>query len=155
MLCKMYYTTFSFRLWSIEHNKKHTEILVHIEFHFQIDNTPDVIPFVLSFFSFPVQVYSILFFFHAVTTILYIYRLRVWRILYFHASLRSVFKYQLLLLFFTSLVWFFHMLANQMRILRINGVYYHKNGHMCVIEVERKITSLFYVILCIYFWNEA
>lgn len=112
-------------------------------------------PLSCPFFSFPVQVYSIFFFFHAVTTILYIYRLRVWRILYFHASLRSVFKYQLLLLFFTSLVWFFHMLANQMRILRINGVYYHKNGHMCVIEVERKITSLFYVILCIYFWNEA
>lgn len=65
-----------------------------------------------------------------------------------------MFKYQLLLLSLSLSLGFFYMLVIQMRILRINGVNCHKNGHMCVIEVERKITSLFYVnsYIYIYFW---
>lgn len=86
---------------------------------------------------------------------MYIYRLRVRRIFTSTLPLEACLNTNYC--FFLSLslsLGFFYMLVIQMRILRINGVNCHKNGHMCVIEVERKITSLFYVnsYIYIYFW---
>lgn len=114
-----------------------------------INNTPDVIPFCLVLFCHFLSKYSILFFFRTITTFMYIYRLRVRRIFTSTLPLEACLNTNYC--FFLSLsLGFFYMLVIQMRILRINGVNCHKNGHMCVIEVERKITSHFYVNSYIY-----